>query len=207
MNNPAAIGVFGGSFDPVHLGHLWIAEAALEHLPVDHVRWIPAATSPLKQSGPMASDGQRWAMLRLVLSGQSGHMIDTHELDRDGISYTVDTLEYLGQSFPDQRLFLIVGADSLASFAQWKEPQRLLQQCTLAVVRRGGMPPPNYDILNEFASPEKVKECRDAEITMPQIEISSSDLRQRVSDARSIRFHVPHAVAAYIDNQKLYRDP
>lgn len=206
MTGQPAVGIFGGSFDPLHFGHLWTAEAALEQLPIDHVRWMPAATSPLKLSGPIASNSQRLAMLQLALSGQSGHFVDTHELDRAGISYTVDTLEYLQEKFPGRRLLVIVGADSLASFSQWKEPARLLRQCTLAVVRRGGGPPPNYDVLNEFAMAEKVHECRAAEITMPQIEISSSDLRCRVNDGRSIRFRVPHAVAAFIENEHLYRD-
>lgn len=160
MTSRSGVGVFGGSFDPVHLGHLWIAEAALEHLPVDHVRWVPAATSPLKPAGPVASNSQRLSMLRLALAGQSGHVIDTLELDRDGISYTVDTLEDLRAAFPGRPLFLIIGADSLASFAQWEAPERLLQQCVLAVVRRGGVPSPDYSILNGFASAERVDQCR-----------------------------------------------
>ncbi|TWU19151.1 nicotinate-nucleotide adenylyltransferase [Allorhodopirellula heiligendammensis] len=206
MTSRSGVGVFGGSFDPVHLGHLWIAEAALEHLPVDHVRWVPAATSPLKPAGPVASNSQRLSMLRLALAGQSGHVIDTLELDRDGISYTVDTLEDLRAAFPSRPLFLIIGADSLASFAQWEAPERLLQQCVLAVVRRGGVPSPDYSILNRFASAERVDQCRSAEIMMPQIEISSSDLRQRISQARSIRFRVPHPVTAFLDHTGLYRE-
>ncbi len=206
MTTSTAIGVFGGSFDPVHVGHLWIAETALERLPVDHVRWIPASTSPLKQSGPVASNWQRLSMLRLALSGQSGHLIDTHELEREGISYTVDTLDHLQRRFPERQLLLIIGADSLASFAQWKEPARLLERCTLATVRRGGGPAPNYDVLKEFAAPEKIHQCRDAEITMSQIEISSSEVRQRVSETRSIRFRVPHAVEMFIGNENLYVD-
>ncbi|TWT65274.1 nicotinate-nucleotide adenylyltransferase [Allorhodopirellula solitaria] len=200
-----ALGIFGGSFDPIHLGHLWIAEAAYEQLPIDQVRWVPAATSPLKPFGPVASNSQRLTMLRLAVSGQSGHRIETYELDRDGVSYTVDTLAYLRDQFPDHTLFFIIGADSLASFAQWKDPDRLLQMCTLAVVRRGGMPPPSYDILQDFASPEKVQACREAEIVMPQIEISSRELRRRVARSQSIRFHVPHSVEAFIRNENLYR--
>ncbi|MCM2371155.1 nicotinate (nicotinamide) nucleotide adenylyltransferase [Aporhodopirellula aestuarii] len=200
-----AIGVYGGSFDPVHVGHLWIAEAALEQLPIDEVRWVPAATSPLKQSGPVASNSQRLAMLQLALSGQGGHVIDTQELDRDGVSYTVMTLEHLRELFPQRRLFLIIGSDSLASFDRWKDPDRILQLGTLAVVARGGMPPPDYSILKDFASPKKIDECVAAEISMPQIEISSRDLRARVLNSRSIRFRVPHAVEAYIHQETLYR--
>jgi nicotinate-nucleotide adenylyltransferase len=201
-----AIGILGGSFDPVHLGHLWIAEAALEQLPVEHVRWFPAATSPLKQHGPIATNDQRLTMLRLALSGYAEHVVDTHELDRDGISYTVDTLEYLRQAFPDRRLYLIMGADSLASLSAWKSPEQLLQLCTLAVIARGGQPPPNYEVMMGLASPEKIAECQAAEIVMPQIEISSSDMRSRVAQSRSIRFRVPHPVDAFIRQTALYRD-
>ncbi len=201
-----AIGILGGSFDPVHLGHLWMAEAALEQLPIEHVRWIPVATSPLKQHGPVATNEQRLTMLKLALSGCSKHVIDTHELDREGISYTVDTIEYLRQVFADRRLYLIMGADSLASLAAWKSPQRLLQLCTLAVLSRAGQPPLNYEVMVGLASPEKIAECQAAEISMPQIEISSSDLRARVAQSRSIRFRVPHPVEAHIRHAALYQE-
>ncbi|MFG0287542.1 MAG: nicotinate-nucleotide adenylyltransferase [Rhodopirellula sp. JB044] len=200
-----AVAIYGGSFDPVHIGHLWIAEYALEQLPVDEVRWVPAATSPLKESGTVATDDQRIDMLRLVLSGQNGHVIDTREIDRSGVSFTVDTLEQLSSEHPNRRLFLVIGGDSLASFDRWKQPRRILELCTLAVVARGGMPSPDYTVLNDFAPAQKVSECRDAEIDMPQIEISSRDLRDRVLHSRSIRFRVPHAVEAFIQHEGLYR--
>lgn len=201
-----AIGVFGGSFDPVHLGHLWMAEAALQQLPINEVRWIPTATSPLKQHGPVASNAQRLMMLRLALSGIDGHVIDTREFDRDGVSYTVETLEQLRSEHPERAIYLIIGADSLLTFDAWKDPARILELCTLAVVARGGMPPLDYQILRPFASDEKINECRSAEIKMPVIEISSSDLRARVRESRSIRFYVPHPVEAYIRQEQLYRD-
>lgn len=199
-----AVGIFGGSFDPVHLGHLWMAETALEQLPISEVQWIPTATSPLKQDGPLASDSQRLTMLRLALSGRNGHEIDTRELDREGVSYTVETLGELHREHPQRRIYLIIGADSLLSFDRWKAPEQILGLCTLAVVARGGMPPPDYRILRQFASPETIQQCCHAEIQMPVIEISSSDLRERVQQSRSIRFRVPHPVEAHIRHEQLY---
>lgn len=201
---PTAIGIFGGSFDPVHLGHLWIAEAALGSLPIEQVRWMPAATSPLKKNGPVASNLQRLTMLRLALSGVDGHVIDTRELDRDGLSYTVDTLEELTQEFPDRRCYLIIGADSLNTFDQWKQPDRILKMCTLAVVARGGMAPPDYDVLKPFASNAQIADFRNAEIRMPPIEISSQMLRERIRQSKTIRFFVPHPVDAYIRHEGVY---
>jgi len=201
-----AIGIFGGSFDPVHIGHLWMAQAGLERLPIDHVRWIPAATSPLKKNGPVASNSQRLTMLQLALSGVPGHVIDTRELERDGISFTVDTLAELHHEFPEHSLYLIIGADSLFLFDEWKDPERILQMATLSVIARGGLPPPDYDVLNEFASKERVTQCLDAEIAMSQIEISSSDLRERVKRFESLRFQVPAAVDAFIRNEGLYTE-
>ena len=181
-----------------------MGEAALEQLPVDHIRWFPAAQSPLKPNGPVASNSQRLQMLQLALSSQSGHKIDTWELDREGTSYTVDTLTHLQSLHPNSPLYLIIGADSLASFDRWKDPQRILETCTLAVIARGGHDQPNYEILNEFATPETIDRCRAAQIKMPQIEISSSDLRDRIANEKSIRFQTPHSVEALIRNQSLY---
>ncbi|PHQ31630.1 nicotinate (nicotinamide) nucleotide adenylyltransferase [Rhodopirellula bahusiensis] len=199
------IGILGGSFDPVHVGHLWMAESALEQLPIDHVRWIPAATSPLKPHGPVASNEHRLQMLRLALSGQSGHVIDDWELRQDSVSYTLLTLEHLQEQFPDRPLYLIIGADSLASFDRWREPKQILKRCQLAVIARGGDPPPDYSILNGMTDESQFQRIRESQIRMPQIEISSSDLRQRVASGRSIRFQVPHPVRTLIAQEKLYQ--
>lgn len=199
------IGIMGGSFDPVHLGHLWMGEAAREQLPIEQVRWFPAANSPLKPNGPVGTNAQRWQMLRLALSGLSGHVIDPWELERNKVSYTVDTLEYLRVAFPDRGLYLIIGGDSLASFDRWKHPARILELCTLCVVARGGHPVLEYDLLKPFATQEKISQCRNQEIQMPLIEISSRKIRENVRSGRSIRFQVPHPVEAYIRREGLYQ--
>lgn len=205
-SNGYGIAILGGSFDPVHLGHLWMAEAALEQLPVGEVRLIPTATSPLKPDGPTATNEQRLKMLRLALGGAESLLVDSWEIEQEEISYTLTTLKHLATSFPKRQLFLVVGADSLASFDRWHEPTEILQYCTLSVIPRGAHEPPDYSILESLATAQQLKEIRNAEIKMPQIEISSSDLRKRVQSGRSIRFRVPHPVAAMIHNDSIYKD-
>ena len=145
------IGIFGGSFDPVHIGHLWIAESALEKLRLDEVRWIPAATSPLKQHGPVATDEDRLQMVRLAVSGSSKHVVDDREIVRGDVSYTVDTLDQITSENPDAEIFLIIGSDSLASFGKWHEPERLLTLASLAVVQRGGERSVDFSVLDGLA--------------------------------------------------------
>ncbi|MEM9645292.1 MAG: nicotinate-nucleotide adenylyltransferase [Planctomycetota bacterium] len=198
------IGVFGGSFDPVHVGHLWIAESAIETLRLDQLRWLPASTSPLKPKGSVASDKSRLEMVRLAVAGADGHVVDDRELRRGGTSYTIDTVEELQREFPDDELFLVIGSDSLAGMRQWHRPEELLQMVTLAVVQRGGEPEINFGILEGIVDQDRIDKMRRSVIPMPIIEVSSRAIRQRVRTHRSIRFRVPHAVQALIKNEQLY---
>jgi nicotinate-nucleotide adenylyltransferase len=198
------IGVFGGSFDPVHLGHLWIAEAAKETLALTELRWIPAAQSPLKAGGPTASGSQRMTMLQLALAGLED-TVDERELRRGDVSYTVDTLSDLKRELPRAELVLIIGSDSLATMQHWHQPEKLLEMATLAVVRRGGEPEPDFSVLRGLVNQERIDWFRRCVIPMPLIEISSSELRERVAQGRSIRFRTPRAVEAFIRAEELYR--
>lgn len=199
------IGIFGGSFDPVHIGHLWIAEAAKESLQLDHVRWIPAAKSPLKPDGPIASDQDRLQMVQLAVSGCDGHLVDDREIRRGKVSYTVDTLEEIAAEYSQAELFLIIGSDSLGSFPRWYRPDRLLELATPAVVQRGGEEPIDFSVLAGLADETRIEQISEYVIQMPIIELSSSELRQRVAAGRSVRFKVPRAVEALIDANDLYR--
>ena len=199
------IGVFGGSFDPIHIGHLWIAEAALESLELSEVRWIPAATSPLKPDGPVASDEDRLGMLRLALSGCENHFIDDREIRRGDVSYTVDTISELQQDYPDAELFLIIGSYSLASIQKWHQPERLLGLIVPAVVQRGGEEGIDFSVLDDLVDQDRIELIRDHVIRMPVIEISSRDLRRRITEGKSIRFRTPRAVEAMIKAQSIYK--
>ncbi|TWU42319.1 nicotinate (nicotinamide) nucleotide adenylyltransferase [Novipirellula artificiosorum] len=198
------IGLFGGSFDPVHLGHLWIAESAIESLGLDQVRWIPAALSPLKPNGPVASDQDRLEMLRLAISGSEKHVIDDREVRRGDVSYTVDTVVQLQSEFPIDDFYLIIGSDSLATIRQWYQSRKLLEKILLAVVQRGGEEQLDFSVLDRVATPQRIEEIGRHTIKMPVIEISSREIRERVAQGRSIRYRVPRSVEALIDAKNLY---
>ncbi|MGI9471834.1 MAG: nicotinate (nicotinamide) nucleotide adenylyltransferase [Rubripirellula sp.] len=200
------IGVLGGSFDPPHIGHLWIAEAALESLELDEIRWIPAAISPLKPNGPTATAEQRLQMLRLAVSGCPDYEVDDRELQRGRVSYTTDTLDELKAELPQSELFLIMGSDSLATIRQWHEPAKLLRLATLAVVQRGGDETSDLGVLDGLAEHDALKAIEDARIPMPLIELSSREIRKRVEQNRSIRFRTTRSVEAYIQAERIYSE-
>lgn len=198
------IGIFGGSFDPVHIGHLWIAEAAREQCGLDEVRWIPAAVSPLKQDGPIASDADRLEMVRLAISGNEKFAVDQRELQRGEISYTVDTLAELAEELSGDQLFLIIGSDSLMSFDRWHQPSRILDLATPAVIQRGGDMAIDFSILNRLTNQAKIDAAKEHIVKMPLIELSSSDIRARVARRDSVRYRIPAAVEAFISHSGLY---
>jgi nicotinate-nucleotide adenylyltransferase len=200
------IGIYGGSFDPVHLGHLLVAETVRDQLKLDQVLFIPAAQSPLKQGNIPTSAKNRVEMLRLAIGAHPAFEIDEREIQRGGISYTIETVRSLQSERPDATWFLLMGADSLRDFDKWKEPRELCRLTTPVVVARGGEPAPNLDRFAEFTDSERVEAIKHSTVTMPQLEISSRDIRRRVNEGRSIRYLVTAAVEAYIKNEGLYRE-
>lgn len=198
------VGIFGGSFDPVHIGHLWIGEAATEGLHLDRLLWVPTATQPLKPGGALATDHQRLEMLRLAISGRGGHFVDDRELRREGVSYSVDTVAELRAESPESEWFFIIGSDSLASMPRWKHPEKLLREVTLAVVQRGGEPAIDFSVLDEICDAQRLEHFRQHVLRMPTIEISSSAIRTRIGQGRAVRYLVPHAVESYLRSSGLY---
>lgn len=198
------IGLFGGSFDPIHLGHLLMAELCREHCQLDELRFVPAAVPPHKQDQRRADDSHRLEMLHLAVDGNSGFSVWAVELERGGVSYTVDTLEALHAEHPTDELFFLMGADSLFDLPNWREPKRICELATLAVVDRPGQPPLDFDVLGEIVSADRLAEIRDSCIPMPQMEISSTEIRRRVAAGCSIRYQTPRAVEEYIRAQGLY---
>jgi len=200
------IGILGGSFDPVHYGHLLLAESCQEQCDLDEVWFVPAAMNPHKPAGSNASDVQRVEMLRLALAGHSGFSILEMELERGGASFTVDTLEVLHDQFLDHEFFLLLGADSLADLPAWKDPQRICELAALSVVRRLGSAPVDLDVLAKIVTPEQLQQIRISEVDMPGMELTSRGIRERVCNSKSIRFRTPRAVEMYIETTGLYRD-
>lgn len=198
------IGIYGGSFDPVHLGHLLLAESCREQLALDEVRFIPAHVSPFKLQQKPSDAKERIEMLQLALAGQEAFSLDRRETDRGGVSFTVDTLRSLHDELPDSEFFLLMGADSLVDFLKWKDPQEICRLAWIAVVERGGHDRIRWDVLQGLMDQERYEKTLSMRVTMPIFEVSSTDLRQRAASGKSLRFRTPRAVEQYIRSHELY---
>ena len=183
------LGVFGGTFDPPHVGHLAIALAALESARLDRVLFVPARRSPLKDRAPVAGVEDRLAMLEAAVRDEPRFAVSRIELERDGPSYTVDTLEALR---PQGELFLIMGSDALADLERWRAPARIRELATILVARRPGAPEP---------APGSGAVAFDA----PCLDISARELRGRAARGLSLRYLVPDEVWRHIERRALYR--
>ena len=198
------VGVFGGSFDPIHLGHLVLAESCREQVGLDQVLFVPCNMSPHKRDGAFGTDRQRLEMLDLAIGGNRDFVRSDMEIKRGGVSYTVDTLAELAASAPDNEWFFLMGSDSLESFASWKEPNRILELALPIVVSRPGSEDANLDLLKPLCDEETFAKLSQLTVESPLIEISSTDLRQQVALEKSIRYLVPSGIEKYIQAQKLY---
>jgi nicotinate-nucleotide adenylyltransferase len=193
------LGVFGGTFDPIHLGHLRAAETALEGLALDRVAFVPAGIPP-HRAEPSSSALDRYAMTELATAGHPRFAVSDIELRRDGPSYTVDTVAGLRKESPDAEVFVIVGSDTFPEMSTWKEHERLLALCTVAVVARPGEAAPASRGRSDGEPPKGV-----ARVEGPGLAISASEIRDRVRQRKSVRYLVPDAVADYITKRSLYR--
>jgi nicotinate-nucleotide adenylyltransferase len=187
------LGLYGGSFDPVHLGHLLVARAAREELGLDRVVFIPAARSPFKPDSEPTPAATRVMLLRLALLGLEWASVDPWEIDRGGISYTIDTLRHFHATQPDAELFYLVGGDHTPTLPQWKDAEELASLTRFVVIPRPGSPPP------ALPAPFQGGALRGFPFG-----VSSSEIRNRVRAGRSIRFLVPDAVAEAIATNRLY---
>jgi len=195
VRSPRRIGVFGGTFDPPHVGHLLLAESAMESLGLSEVWFVPARVPPHKRGRRVTPADTRLRLLRAALRG-TGFRIDTQELRREGPSYTVDTLAAYRARAPQAALHLILGADSLLELPTWRAPETLSALARLAVAVR-----PGFD--TSRVAPALLR--RVDWIPNPPVGISSTELRARVKARRSIRFQVPAAVLALVQRLGLYR--
>jgi nicotinate-nucleotide adenylyltransferase len=198
------IGVFGGTFDPVHFGHLRLAEACCGQARLDRVEFTPAAQQPHKPRGPVATGEHRAAMLRLAIADEPRFAVSTAELDRGGVSYTVDTLRELKSRFAAAELFFLMGADSLADLPKWREAGAICELAMPLVVRRAGVAQPDYSVLAPLVAPARLAEIRSAQVKMPETPISSSEIQRLIADRGAWRPLVPPTVADYIERHGLY---
>lgn len=200
------LGIFGGSFDPVHYGHLLLAESAREQLVLDQVWFIPAATAPHKQNRSAETTArQRIEMLELAVAGHEAFHISTIEIDRGGVSYTVETLQAIKDQQPEAELFLLMGADSLRDLLTWREPARICELAWPVVSRRADAPEPDFSQLAHLVSPARLLAMEGMRLEMPILQLSSTDLRARAASGRSLRYRTPRAVEQYILAQRLYQ--
>jgi nicotinate-nucleotide adenylyltransferase len=195
------IGVFGGAFDPVHTGHLILAEQGREQGRLDQVWFVPAARHPFKAESTAAPFDRRVEMLNLAIAGHAAFRVDEIEKNRPGLSYTADTLDDLQRQHPDDELFLLVGSDALPDLPKWHAPQRIVRAATLVVMERPGFPMLSVEELQvAIGEPLQLQK-----VDVPLIDLSSRDIRKRVSQGRSIRYMLPRAVEVYIGEKRLYR--
>lgn len=195
------LGVFGGTFDPVHYGHLVAAEEVRYRLRLDKVLFVPAGMPPHKLDHDITPTRHRLAMLELAIASNPGFALSRVDIDRHGPCYTVDTLALLHEEYgPGTELFFLMGMDSLADLLTWKEPERLIRLAWIVVVGRPGFQA-DVDELDKVLPGAAERICI---VDTPLMEVSSSDIRQRVREGAPIRYQVPEAVEAYIRAHRLY---
>lgn len=198
------LGIFGGSFDPVHLGHLLLARCCCSQAGLEQVWFVPTAHQPLKPAGPQAGNAERLAMLELACADEPGFDISTVEFDRGGVSYSVDTLETIRAEQPTAELYFLMGADALADFPAWHLPGDICRLATPLVVRRAETAEPSFEVLRPFVSAERLDQIRAAQVEMPPTPISSSQIRELIAAGGDWQDLVPPRVAEYIGSQGLY---
>jgi nicotinate-nucleotide adenylyltransferase len=195
------LGIFGGSFDPVHNAHLAIARACQDQAALDEIWFTPTAIQPLKHQGPHASDAERIEMLRVAIGDVTSWRVCTLETDRGGRSFTVDTLRRVREELPDVELFFPIGADTLRDVQKWKEPREIFRMATPLVVGRAGQPIPDLDPLKSVCTDNTQPQI----IHMLPLDISSSDIRRRIAAGETIDELVPPQIADYIRQHGLYK--
>lgn len=197
------LGLYGGTFDPVHVGHLLLAESCREQCRLDRIIFIPAGSPPHKHGLELTAGPLRAEMLEFAIAGCSEFSVDRSEIKRTGPSYTIETLRAFRLAHPEDELFLLMGADSLNEFLLWKEPREIATLASLIVVNRGHMPPPNLGLLIPHLGNEAVGRIQC--INMPGIDISATQLRERARQGQSLRFQVPRAVERFIAERHVYQ--
>jgi nicotinate-nucleotide adenylyltransferase len=202
-SSPDSLGILGGSFDPPHIAHLLIAQAAYYRFRLSRVIFSPAATNPLKEATtePLATADQRLAMLRLATENDSRFAVDAHEVRKGGYSYTIDTLRRYRGLYPDTALYFLLGADAAATLPQWKEVAAFGELCTLAIYPRPDAP----DFSNGLPAELEGFNLRYEHVPLECWPISSSGIRRRLRDGKPVRYYVPDAVTDFVYQTGVYR--
>ena len=200
------IALFGGTFDPVHLGHTVVAAAAGEHIGAEKVVFVPARRSPLKAFFPEASDEDRLAMIGLAISGNNGFEVSDYELKKAGPSYTLETVRYFRQQLGSGVLiYWLAGADMLEDLPHWYGVTELIDECNLAVMYRAGFAPPDFSKFISLWGEERVKKMQRNVVETPLVDISSTEIRSRLARGEDVTEMLDPVVLNYIGVHNLYR--
>ena len=197
----AAIGVLGSAFNPPHLGHLALAQEALWQLGLDEVVLVPTGNAPHKRIAEDPGREARMEMTRLAAADDSRFSVSPSEVEREGPSYTYETLEALAEERPDRKLVFVMGADAAVGLESWREPERVVELASLAVARRAGVSDPEVATVMRSLGCEQ----RATMLEMPQFGVSSSAVRERAMQGKPLRYLVPDAVANFIEEKGIYR--
>ena len=206
------IGIYGGTFNPPHLGHLLLAQSAIDALALDRVLMVPAFRSPFKLMSESLPAETRAEMVALAVSGNDRLACEYYEVRRGGVSFTVDTVRHLRTVHPQDHFFLLMGADTFNEFPLWKEPEAIAGLATIAVAQRPGveLDPASVTSAPATSAPATGSSAISApafrRFDMPLVDISSTDIRRRVREGRSIQYLVPWTVQVFIESHGLYRE-
>ncbi len=192
------VGLFGGTFDPVHIGHLVVAEWLTEMLEIDTTFWIPAFHHPFEKRGDISAAAYRLAMVDKAIAPFPKFQLSTLEIDRQGVSYAIDTIIHFREKYPEADLYYFIGQDNLADFLKWRDPMKILENSYLAVFNRGSK---NLNNTNDLEEHPKV-----LVVDSPRIEISSTHIRQRIQKGLAWQSLVPESVFRFISDHPMYRD-
>lgn len=196
------LGILGGTFDPIHYGHLLMAETCRQELGLSEVKFLPAGQPPHKEGRAITDGHARADMIQLAVSGYSEFSVDRRELRRQGPSYTVDTLTEFRELLPDAKLHLIIGADSLKDLLTWKSPDLICELATVVAVNRPGLPELTKERAIEWVGAGIAGSMK--LLSMPGTDLSASHLRERVRSGLGLRFMTPRAVESFIDQHQIY---
>lgn len=196
------IGIMGGTFNPIHFGHLFLAENAYEQIGLDQILFMPSKNPPHKEKPYQVTEQQRVEMVSLAIADNPHFALSTFELERNGYTYTADTLTLLKKENPEKEYYFIVGADSLFMMHQWYQPQTVFSLCTVVAAGRNNVEP---QILQQQADYLRQQyQARILLLDMPTIQIASEEIRERIKEGRSVRYYLPEGVIEFINKNKLY---
>ena len=199
------IALFGGTFDPIHIGHTAVAAAAGEHIGADKVVFVPARRSPLKAFLPEASDEDRLTMIGLAISGNSEFEVSDYELKKAGPSYTLETVRYFRQQLGSGVLiYWLAGADTLEDLPHWYGVTELMDECNLAVMYRAGVAPPGFSKFISLWGADRVRKIQQNVVETPLVDISSTEVRKRLSAGQDVSGMICPKVLQYIRERRLY---